>query len=177
LKLCCDWRRHKEPVRLRKVLNLYSSTLNRICIDVRGISTEVEKWQHFNLMPAAMQLPTHKTTQTQNKHTQTSIPLVRLQPRTSVLERATVIGVKERIKGGNSYSCGVGYSCNARDWSTTNTALPFVQVSQMHVRPQSKVPTRPTANKPYIARSDCAYLIEQWCIMAHALTVLHAFSP
>jgi hypothetical protein len=28
-------------------------------------------------------------------------------------------------------------------------------------RPQSKVPTRPTASKPYIARSDCAYVIEQ----------------
>jgi hypothetical protein len=34
-------------------------------------------------------------------------------------------------------------------------------------RPQSKVPTRPTASKPYIARS---------CSMAHALTVLPAFS-
>jgi hypothetical protein len=28
-------------------------------------------------------------------------------------------------------------------------------------RPQSKFPTRPTASKPYIARSDCAYAIEQ----------------
>jgi hypothetical protein len=37
-------------------------------------------------------------------------------------------------------------------------------------------PTRPTASKPYIARSDCAYVIEQCCSMAHALTVLPAFS-
>jgi hypothetical protein len=43
-------------------------------------------------------------------------------------------------------------------------------------RPQSKFPTRPAASKPYIARSDCAYLIEQCCSMAHALTVLPAFS-
>jgi hypothetical protein len=43
-------------------------------------------------------------------------------------------------------------------------------------RPQSKFPTRPTASKPYIARSDCAYLIEKCCSMAHALTVLLAFS-
>jgi hypothetical protein len=43
-------------------------------------------------------------------------------------------------------------------------------------RPQSKFPTRPTASKPYIARSDCAYVIEQCCSMAHALTVLPAFS-
>jgi hypothetical protein len=28
-------------------------------------------------------------------------------------------------------------------------------------RPQSKFPTRPAASKPYIARSDCAYVIEQ----------------
>jgi hypothetical protein len=27
--------------------------------------------------------------------------------------------------------------------------------------PQSKFPTHPTASKPYIARSDCAYVIEQ----------------
>jgi hypothetical protein len=27
--------------------------------------------------------------------------------------------------------------------------------------PQSKFPTRPTASKPYIALSDCAYVIEQ----------------
>jgi hypothetical protein len=43
-------------------------------------------------------------------------------------------------------------------------------------RPQSKFPTRPTDSKPYIARSDCAYVIEQCCSMAHALTVLPAFS-
>jgi hypothetical protein len=42
--------------------------------------------------------------------------------------------------------------------------------------PQNKFPIRPTASKPYIARSDCAYVIEQCCSMAHALTVLPAFS-
>jgi hypothetical protein len=43
-------------------------------------------------------------------------------------------------------------------------------------RPQSTFPTRPTASKPYIARSDCSYVIEKLCSMAHALTVLPAFS-
>jgi hypothetical protein len=43
-------------------------------------------------------------------------------------------------------------------------------------RPQSKFPSRPTASKPYIARSDCVYVIEQCCSMAHALTVLPSFS-
>jgi hypothetical protein len=28
-------------------------------------------------------------------------------------------------------------------------------------RPQSEFPTRPTASKPYIARSNCTYVIEQ----------------
>jgi hypothetical protein len=42
--------------------------------------------------------------------------------------------------------------------------------------PQSKFPARPTASKPFTARSDCAYVIEQCCSMAHALTVLPAFS-
>jgi hypothetical protein len=36
-----------------------------------------------------------------------------------------------------------------------------VHVLQYVARPQSKFPTRPTASKRYIARSDCAYVIEQ----------------
>jgi hypothetical protein len=43
-------------------------------------------------------------------------------------------------------------------------------------RPQSKFPTRPTASKPYIARSDRAYVIEQCCSMTHAITLRPAFS-
>jgi hypothetical protein len=35
------------------------------------------------------------------------------------------------------------------------------KLARYEARPQSKFPTRPTASKPYIARSDCAYLIEQ----------------
>jgi hypothetical protein len=42
--------------------------------------------------------------------------------------------------------------------------------------PQSKFPTRPTGSKPYITRSDCVYVIEQWRSMAPALTALPAFS-
>jgi hypothetical protein len=41
--------------------------------------------------------------------------------------------------------------------------------------PQSKFPTRPTASKPYIAQSDCVYMIEQWRSVAHALTEFPAF--
>jgi hypothetical protein len=44
-------------------------------------------------------------------------------------------------------------------------SLPPIMIlnNQEHyeARPQSKFPTRPTASKPYIARSDCAYVIEQ----------------
>jgi hypothetical protein len=42
--------------------------------------------------------------------------------------------------------------------------------------PQSKFPARPTGSKPYITRSDCMYVIEQWRSMAPALTALLAFS-
>jgi hypothetical protein len=42
--------------------------------------------------------------------------------------------------------------------------------------PQSKIPTHPTASKSYIARSDCSYMREQWCSMAHALMVHPSFS-
>jgi hypothetical protein len=42
-------------------------------------------------------------------------------------------------------------------------------------RPQSKFPTRPTASKPYIARSDCVYMIEQWRSMVYALMEFPAF--
>jgi hypothetical protein len=42
-------------------------------------------------------------------------------------------------------------------------------------RPQSKFPTRPTASKPDIERSDCAHVIEQGCSMANALTAFPAF--
>jgi hypothetical protein len=43
-------------------------------------------------------------------------------------------------------------------------ALPCHEVyghALYEARPQSKFPTRPAARKPYIARSDCAYVIEQ----------------
>jgi hypothetical protein len=59
--------------------------------------------------------------------------------------------------------------------SLCSQSLVFNQLKCV-ARPQSKFPTRPTASKPYIARSDCAYVIEQSCGIAHALTVLPAFS-
>jgi hypothetical protein len=38
--------------------------------------------------PVARTLPTHRTTQTQNKHTQTSMPQVGFEPTIPVFERA-----------------------------------------------------------------------------------------
>jgi hypothetical protein len=38
--------------------------------------------------PVARPLPNHRTTQTQNKHTETSIPRVGFEPITPVFERA-----------------------------------------------------------------------------------------
>jgi hypothetical protein len=43
----------------------------------------------------------------------------------------------------------------------SHTNLLFVAVGKYVARPQSKFPTRPTASRPYIARSDCTYVIEQ----------------
>jgi hypothetical protein len=60
--------------------------------------------------------------------------------------------------------------------SIVHLSLPRHSMERYVTRPQCKFPTRPTASKPYIARSDCAYVIEQWCSMVHALTVLPAFS-
>jgi hypothetical protein len=72
----------------------------------------------------------------------------------------------------------LSFSINQLKHLESNLPLGDSYISQsMYVaRPQSTFPTRPTASKPYIARSNCAYVIEQCCSMAHALTVLPAFS-
>jgi hypothetical protein len=41
-------------------------------------------------------LPTHRTTQTQNKRTQTSLPPVRFEPTDSVLKRAKAVRALDR---------------------------------------------------------------------------------
>jgi hypothetical protein len=61
-------------------------------------------------------LPTHRTTQTQNKRTQTSMPRVGFEPATLVFEQAktvhaldratTVIGCHSHMDGSNALSCG-----------------------------------------------------------------------
>jgi uncharacterized membrane protein len=43
------------------------------------------------------------------------------------------------------------------------------------VRSTSTKEVSHSASKPYIARSDCAYVIEQWRSMAHALTEFPPF--
>jgi hypothetical protein len=49
----------------------------------------------------------------------------------------------------------------ARDTRCMGTKKHSCVISWYQARPQSKFPTRPTASKPYIARSNCAYVIEQ----------------
>jgi hypothetical protein len=46
--------------------------------------------------PVAKPLPTHRTTQTQNKSTQTSMPRVGFEPTTPVFERAKIIHALDR---------------------------------------------------------------------------------
>jgi hypothetical protein len=45
--------------------------------------------------PVAMSLSTHRTTQTQNKHKQTSMPLVGFEPRIPVFKRAETVHALE----------------------------------------------------------------------------------
>jgi hypothetical protein len=84
-----------------------------------------------------------------------------------------------------SYSCKVkaitvriwSGKCSGRMKVLLNVFIGLLwQQTTYLAQPQSKFPTRPTVSKPYIARSDCAYVIEQCCSMAHALTVLPVFS-
>jgi hypothetical protein len=46
--------------------------------------------------PVATPLPTHRTTQTQNKRTHTSMPLVGFEPTIPVFERAKTVHVLDR---------------------------------------------------------------------------------
>jgi hypothetical protein len=46
--------------------------------------------------PVARPLPTHRTTQTQNKRTQTSMPWVRFEPRIPALKRAKTVHALDR---------------------------------------------------------------------------------
>jgi hypothetical protein len=48
------------------------------------------------LQPVARSLPTHRTTQTQNKRTQTSMPQVGFEPTIPVFERAKTVHVLDR---------------------------------------------------------------------------------
>jgi hypothetical protein len=45
--------------------------------------------------PVARQLPTHRTTEPQNKRTQTSVPSVGFQPTIPVCERAKTVNVSD----------------------------------------------------------------------------------
>jgi hypothetical protein len=47
--------------------------------------------------PVARPLPTHRTTQTQNKRTQSSMPLVGFEPMAPVFERAKTVHALDRV--------------------------------------------------------------------------------
>jgi hypothetical protein len=59
--------------------------------------------------PVARPLPTHGTTQTQNKRTQTSMPQAGFEPMTAVFERAKTVRASDRattvIGGSHSTNC------------------------------------------------------------------------
>jgi hypothetical protein len=58
--------------------------------------------------PVARPLPTHRTAQTQNKRTQTSIPRVGFEPKISVFEQAKTVQASDRavtMIGGKVVNC------------------------------------------------------------------------
>jgi hypothetical protein len=59
--------------------------------------------------PVARPLPTHRTTPTENKHTQTSVPCVGLEPTIPAFERAKTVHALDRaatVIGNNEYVTG-----------------------------------------------------------------------
>jgi hypothetical protein len=63
--------------------------------------------------PVARPLPTHRTTQTQNKRTQTSMPRVRFEPTIPVFERAKTVHPLDRaatVIGSNNNNNNALYS-------------------------------------------------------------------
>jgi hypothetical protein len=65
--------------------------------------------------PVARQLPTHRTTQTQNERTQTSMPRVGFEPMTPVFERAKTVHASDRVAtviGMFHFNCFVWISRN-----------------------------------------------------------------
>jgi hypothetical protein len=77
--------------------------------------------------PIARPLPTHRTTQTQNKRTQTSMPRVRFEPTIPVFQRAktvhalghaaTVVGVMPYITFENRVRLSLMFVLNGCVWS------------------------------------------------------------
>jgi hypothetical protein len=69
--------------------------------------------------PVARPLPTHRTTQTQNKRTQTSMPWVEFEPTIPAFERAKTVHVLDRAATviGKRYDCTGKYA--------THTSFPI----------------------------------------------------
>jgi hypothetical protein len=90
--------------------------------------------------PVARPLPTHRTTQTQNKCTQTSMPRVGLEPTIPAFERAKTVHASDRaatvLSAGSSISlnftlCSEGPFSQA-NIAYTRTAFSSVQLNKPH---------------------------------------------
>jgi hypothetical protein len=60
--------------------------------------------------PVARSLPIHRTTQTQNKHTQTSMPRVGFEPTTPAFEREKTVHASDREAAGSQLSVSKRWS-------------------------------------------------------------------
>jgi hypothetical protein len=85
--------------------------------------------------PVARPLPAHRTTQTQNKRTQTSIPWVVFEATTPVFERAKIVHALDgaaTVIGKNLCNCSVDIdkiSIRTLKW----TSLPWVKTASQNV--------------------------------------------
>jgi hypothetical protein len=113
-----------KTIYLSIYLWLYSPLLDPGCFVSFSILYEVGRTPWTGNQHVARPLPTHRSTQTQNKRTQTSMPKVRFEPTVPVFERAktvhaldqasTVIGpINKTIYNVNCLSFGGGSAYSA----------------------------------------------------------------
>jgi hypothetical protein len=106
---------------LQKALKICIKFYQFVVLTVYGSTAFVDLGRFFSFLirysvgrnpwtgdqPVARPLPTHRTTQTQNKRIQTSIPRVGFEPRIPVFERAKIVHALDRAVTviGNFYYC------------------------------------------------------------------------
>jgi hypothetical protein len=96
LKHTKKYQKRKVNIKLLLLLWLYSSLLGLDCFFSFLILYAVGRTPWTGDQPVAGPQPTHRTTQTENKRTQTSMPRVGFEPTIAVLERTKTVHAPDR---------------------------------------------------------------------------------